>query len=178
MSEPVSKRNTRVDVRDVLARIEQEGPETLLSRGEAVALIASRTKDQRDTERSARNRVGTRMDRAARAGARTPNPPEDGSCLVRLPDGRIAVNELIRWAVTQYRKNFEDLPYKPRVINAHPSDGLRFQKSARSTYLPGSPERKDQEIMRLRAENQQLMDAAANADELHKRELVARFKGK
>ena len=61
-------RNVKVDANAVLARVMREGPDGLLTRGEAAALIAARVSDARDSERTARNRIGTMLDRACAHG--------------------------------------------------------------------------------------------------------------
>lgn len=82
-------RNMKIDAKVVLARVLQEGHEGLLTRGEAAALIASRTRDARDSERTARNRAGMVLDRACERGSVLHH-----GGLPRQADGRFRVNDV------------------------------------------------------------------------------------
>ena len=101
----------KIDAEAVLERVLREGPDGLLTRGEAAALIASRVRGPHDTDRTARNRIGMMLDRASdRGGA--------AHCggLARLPDGRFTVDEIAYWAISHFLGEFTDLPNRSRTI--------------------------------------------------------------
>ena len=129
---------SRIDAGAVLARANEDGPDGLLSRGEAAALIASRTMRPHDEVQVARNRVGMQMDRAARRGAQGFDLFEGG--LARLFDGRVTVDELRRWATVKYGNKFDDLPMKSRSFRAKINEGLGFRVGGGAVTLPGTIE--------------------------------------
>lgn len=178
MSSLSQARKCPVDLDALNLRIGREGAVALLTIAEATALIASRTIDSRDDERSARNRVRMQIGRAIKLGLRDPNPPEDGSCLVPRADGRIAIDELIRWASVAHGDKFGDLPRKPKVFRERVCDGMGLGAKGNAVRLPGLPEMKDAEIKRLHAEVCRLMEESAEKEVRRKAELASRFRRK
>lgn len=178
MSSLSQARKCPVDLDALNLRIGREGAVALLTIAEATALIASRTIDSRDDERSARNRVRMQIGRAIKLGLRDPIPPEDGSCLVPRADGRIAIDELIRWATVLHGDKFADMPRKPRVLRVRVCDGMGLGAKGNAVRLPGLPELKDAEIKRLHAEVCRLMEESAEKEVRRKAELASRFRRK
>lgn len=167
----LGKCNSPVDVAAVLERIGREGPDGLLSRAEAAAIIAARTRTAHDTPRTARNRVGRQLDLACGRG-----DDVHANGLSRRPDRRYTVDEIARWARINYPAQFDDLPTKPRAIWMHPSEQFGLRGTPSLDTLPGDPIRKDAEILRLRA---QLAHAFRELGEFHRRQgLGERFKKK
>lgn len=185
MSSFTPSRNPRVKLQDVLDRIAREGAATRLSLAEATTLVGSRAMDGHDTRRTAENRIRMQICRTLQASARDPNPPQDGTALVGGSDGGIAVDELIRWANERYGALFGDLPKKGRNIPCNVTETVALGGKNDAVTLPGAPERKDQEILRLAAQARELehravmaeREAEAASTELRRRrELGARFK--
>ncbi|HEX7371122.1 MAG TPA: hypothetical protein VF284_12665 [Rhodanobacteraceae bacterium] len=142
-----------VDLNKVLARIKQAGPSTLLTTLEATALVAGLTKDQHDTTRTARNRVRMQLRRALTASAHMREPPEDGTCLVADPRGRVRVDELTRWAALKHGiDRFEGLPRKGRVLTVRIEETLVMSGSAECVVIPASPQDRAEAVRRLAAE--------------------------
>lgn len=127
--------NSKIDADTVLARVLKEGPDALLTRGEAAALVASRVEDERDTERTARKRVATQLDRASERG----HDPHHGG-LARMADGHYLVHEIAYWAHRQYPGLFEDLPSRPREISMTWNEKLGLAGSTHGDVTPGDVE--------------------------------------
>ena len=168
----------RIDADAVLARIQAEGPDALLTRGEAAALVAARTMDAHDAWESSRNRVGMQLDRAAELGKRGVDILTGG--ISRLPDGEMTADELRRWACRKYGSIFEDLPRgAPRQCFARLEDEFGLGAQVPDIFvLPADPARKDELIGCLRAELNQLKADAAAAKAERNRKLAARLNRK
>jgi hypothetical protein len=159
--------NTKVDANAVLARVLGRGPDALLTRGEAAALLASRVMDSHDSERTSRNRIGMMLDRAADCGD-----------LARLPDGRYAVDEIAHWAMSNFSGEFTDLPNRPRTTFASLCDGFGMEGPSDCEGTPGDSEGRLTLIEQLREQIRQLKAEKDRAEIERHRELVARFEGK
>ena len=167
-----------VDPNTVLARIQAEGPNALLTRGEAAALVAARTMDAHDSRETARNRVGMQLDRAAQLGREGVDVFSGG--ISRLPDGRMTADELRRWGIRKYGSIFADLPDGgPRQVPTNCTETLSLGGKVPEIFMvPGDPERKDEMIYRLHAELQELAAAAVAEEAERKRKLAARLNRK
>lgn len=166
-------RGAKIDAGAVLARALREGPDALLTRGEAAALIASRVKDERDNDRSARNRIGTQMDRAAGTGRAAHQ-----SGLARLADGRCTVDEIAYWANINYPGVFKDLPCRPRVVTEDCSDSFGAVDSLVEEVTPGDLGECQKLVGQLREALRQARTEHARVEAERKRKLVENFKGK
>lgn len=112
------KRGKGTDLGAVLARISKEGLATLLTKGEAAAVIAARTMDRNDSVRGARNRVATRIDRAVKSGKHSSN-----GGLEQRADGRFEIGNIVFWAQIKYsHAAVTGLPEDPKhhwgILNA------------------------------------------------------------
>jgi hypothetical protein len=166
-------RGAKIDADAVLARVLREGHDALLTRGEATALIASRVKDERDDDRSARNRVGTKMDRAAETG----RAAHQGG-LARMADGRYTADEIAYWANLTYSGVFKDLPCRPRVVTELCSDSFSAADSLTGEVTPGNLKECQRLVGQLRGELRQVLAKHARAEAERKRKLIENFKGK
>lgn len=166
-------RGAKIDAGAVLTRALREGPDALLTRGEATALIASRVKDEHDNDRSARNRVGTQMDRASGTG----RAAHQGG-LARLADGRCTVDEIAYWANINYPGVFKDLPCRLRVVTELCSDSFSAADSLVGEVTPGNLKECQKLVGQLREELRQVLAEHARVEAERKRKLVENFKGK
>lgn len=169
-------RNQPIDLDVVLSRIQAQGADALLTRGEAAAIVAARTMDSHDTVRTARNRVAMQMDRSAAVG-------EDVTAggLARTKGGRVTADELARWAVGKFAGEFDDLPTKPRLAPAKSLERLRMGGgSCTGHVLPATVEACHSLILQLHNQLAQafLELARATEERKRKRERAARFKSK
>lgn len=167
-----------VDADAVLARIQAEGPDALLTRGEAAALVAARTMKVRDSQETARNRVGMQLDRAAQLGREGLDVFSGG--ISRLPDGRMTADELRRWGARKYGSIFDDFPRcLPREVPTRCDETFNVGSEVPDVFMvPGDPARKDELIHRLHAALKDLGAAAIAAEVERKRELGARLNKK
>jgi hypothetical protein len=167
------KRHTKVDVAALLERIKAEGPDAVISRAEATALIASRTMDARDALRSARNRVGVQLDRAIAFGEAGHDISTGGITL--LPRGGFTADELGRWANRRYNGKFSDMPGKPRAFNDECHENLSFGAEPSTVLLPGDVARAQAMILELLAEIEEAKSKEQRAIEARNRALGERF---
>ena len=162
--------NVKVNAASVLARVLREGPDSLLSRGEAAALIASRVMVAHRVEKTARNRVAMMLDRAcARGGA------AHSSGLARLPDGRFMVDEIAHWAMINFPGEFSDLPHRPRTALASISDGFQIGNFSEYEATPRDAEGRLIVIEQLREKIRQIHADQQCAEIERKRKLNARL---
>lgn len=166
-------RGAKIDAGVVLARVLREGPDALLTRGEAVALIASRVKDERDDDRSVRNRVGTKMDRAAETG----RAAHQGG-LAGLADGRYTVDEIAYWANINFPGVFKDLPCRLRKILSSLHSGFAMADKPVEEVTPGDLKGCQTLVERLRDELRRVRAEQARAEVERKRKLVENLKRK
>lgn len=127
-------RNQKIDAQAVLERIHREGPDALLTRGEAAAVIAERVKDRADTDRSARNRIGLQLDRDRSKGG----DPYVDKGIVCNSQGQFTADEIAYWASIRYPGQFSDLPTKPRVYFMVCCDGMVAGSETTSQHIPGT----------------------------------------
>ncbi|GAA0723135.1 hypothetical protein [Dokdonella soli] len=169
---PATAGNKRIDLDAVHARIQQEGADALLARGEAAALIAARVKDRHDSARSARNRIAMQLDRARKNGG---DATTGG--LACVSDGRFTTDEIARWAGREYPGLFDDLPTKPRAARGMLSDRLRLgSDSYCGDVLPGTIDACHALIRQLRDQRLQELRDLERASLERKRQLAANFK--
>jgi hypothetical protein len=165
--------NRKVDADAVLARVLREGPDALLTRGEAAALLAARVKDPHDSDRTARNRIGTMLDRASERGGAA-----HGGGLARLPDGRYTVDEIAYWTISNFPWQFMDLPFRPRAANASTHDGISMFDFAECESTPGDLGGCLALVKELRAQIGELQADQRRAVAAYKRQLADNLKGK
>ena len=166
-------RNPKVDAKAVLARVLQEGPDGLLSRGEAAALIASRTRDAHDSESTARNRAGMVLDRACERGSVLHH-----GGLPRQADGRFRVNDVAYLAQCKFPDLFTDLPCRPQEVLASLHDGFALGDSIEHEHTPGDLKECQKLVEALRTQIKQLHAEREHAEIKRKRELTNRLTGK
>lgn len=166
-------RGAKIDAGVVLARVLREGPDALLTRGEAAALIASRVKDERDDDRSVRNRVGTKMDRAAETG----RAAHQGG-LARLADGRYTVDEIAYWANIHFPDVFKDLPCRPREVLSRLHSGFAMADKPVGEVTPGDLNGCQALVEQLRNELRQVLVKQERDEIERKHKLKENLKGK
>lgn len=166
-------RNVKIDAEGVLARALREGPDGLLTRGEAAALIALRARDPRDTDRTARNRAALMLDRACERGSVLHH-----GGLPRQADGRFRVNDVAYLAQCKFPDLFTDLPCRPPEVCLSVHDGFSVGGSAEHEYTPADLKACQALIDALRTQIRQLHADRQHAEIERKRELTSRFKGK
>lgn len=166
-------RNMKIDAKVVLARVLQEGPDGLLTRGEAAALIASRTRDARDSERTARNRAGMVLDRACERGSELHH-----GGLPRQADGRFRVNDVAYLARCKFPDLFTDLPCRPLEVCLSIHDGFFAGDPVEHEATPGNLKECQALVEALRAQIKQLHADRQQAEVERKRELTNRLTGK
>lgn len=172
-AEGVLSLNPKIDAEAVLARVMKEGPDAFLTRGEAAALLAARVEDERDTERTARKRVATQLDRASARG----DAAKRGG-LARMADGRYAVDEIAYWANLNYPGVFKDLPCRPRIFIEPCNDSFVMTDSIECEVTPGDLDGRLVLIEQLREQIRQLELDKQRAEIERKRKLVNNLKGK
>lgn len=167
--------NKKVDANAVLARVLQEGPDGLLTRGEASVLISSRpaVRDGRDNDAIARNRVGMMLDRACKRGG---YPSQGG--LTRRPDWYYTVDQIAHWAEFKFPGMFPDLPRRPSVILLSIQDSFSAGDASEGEGLPGNIAECHALIQSLRNTARQDLAERFLAAARHKRMLVDNFNGK
>jgi hypothetical protein len=165
----------RIDENQVLARLLREGPTTLLTRGEAAALIASRVKKVGESEKAARNRVAMKLERSARSG----------TCiytngLPRETDGHFLANDIVLWGNRNFAQKFQDLPSFPKMhkTQAELSDGVTFAAMSKPRIFPGTNWESHQLIQKLSDEIESLKESARSEPQRQKQALIARLKKK
>lgn len=163
-----------IDADVVLARVLREGADGLLTRGEAAALIASRLNDGRDTEKTARNRVGMRLDRAGERG----RDVQGGGGLARTPNGGYTVDEIARWAREAYPGVFDDIPIKPRQQEMTWRETASLGSSMQYEVTPGNLEECQRLVKDLREQLRLKNAEQVSAEAERKRKLVSNFKRK
>ena len=144
-------RHPHVELDTVLRKIRAGDGSTWLTRGEASALIASRTLGAYDCESVARNRVGMQLDRA-----QDPGGDFEKWDLPGFGHGRFTVDTIKRWAEAkfdavwagkraekygeQYGKPIDvsDLPFVRRDFGVTVREKARATASARSLRIPGN----------------------------------------
>lgn len=167
-------RNKRIALDAVLARVQAQGADALLTCGEAAAIVAARTMRLHDTVRTAGNRVAMQMKRAAQV-----SDDVVAGGLARTKEGGVTADELARWASRRHPGKFDDLPTKPR----NPSAGLkeRFRVGVDSfsgEALPGTLEASHALIRMLRNQRDQDSLESERARAEQKRNITARFNHK
>lgn len=163
-------RNSKIDAEAVLAHVLREGPDGLLNRGEARALIASRVMDASDSPYTARNRVGMMLDRASERGGQ---PCHGG--LTRRPDGCFTVNEIAHWTEFKFPGVFADLPRRPPVVELSLSDVFGGKDSFEGEHMPGTLEECQELIEYLRPKSKHDVANQLLADLARKREVRNRL---
>jgi len=165
-------RNERIDLDLVKVRIAESGAETLLTRGEASALMTERLIEQGEDRRSVHNRIGMQIDRACTYGDDVYNRG-----LARTADGRFTIDEIRRFAEVKYPETeWGDLPLKSRNSFVTVVEGISAGDVPGPTILPGSLERSHEMILELLAKIDQMEANAAAAEVARKQKLGARFK--
>lgn len=167
-------RGPKIDAQAVLARVMREGPDALLTRGEAAALVAARVKDGTDTDRTARNRVGTQLDRSRACG----NDVHKGGGLVCEADGRYTADEIARWSSREYKGQFDDLPTKPRQFYDLVEEKALLGASVSGEHMPGNLEDCQTLVEQLRGQLKRMAADQQNIEDERKRKLIENFKRK
>jgi len=165
--------NTKVDANIVFARVTEEGPDSLLTRGEAAALIALRVRDPRDTDRTARNRAALMLDRACERGSVLHH-----AGLPRQADGRFKVDDVVYLAQSKFPDLFNDMPCRPREVLASIHDGFALGGSAEHEHTPGDLRDCQALVDALRTQIRRLHADRQQAEVERKRELTNHLKGK
>lgn len=160
--------NTKINADAVLARVLQEGPDGLLTLGEAAALFASRVRDAHDSDRLARNRARMMLKRACEAVGGLP----------RRLDGRVTVDDIAYLALVKFPGLFNDLPCRPRTVTLSILDGFSAGDSVKHEVTPGDLGECQALVETLRAKLRQLHADHQRAEVERKRELSNRLNGK
>ena len=167
------RRIPRVDENDVLERLFRDGPNIMLTRGEARALIASRVKYCGENEKTARNRIGMKIDRSVENGN---NIYTDG---LPIQEGKLFLaNDIILWGNRNFDQKFLDLPSIPPKVHAKAQSGFNLSGSFKAITLPATAAECHALIQSLYRELAECREAQRLAAEEHTRELVARFHSK
>lgn len=161
-----------IDADLVLARLMDGGPESVITRGEAAAVVAARVRRPDEAMKTARNRIGMLLDRSR---SRSTDLGQNG--LAVLPDGRYLADSIAYWARREFPGVFSDLPYKSRVHIATGSGTIRLAASGSLVSYPCTSKACHAVIDALRSENADLLKDRELAVVEHRRALVRRFKG-
>ena len=162
--------NAKISAEAILTRVLREGPDGLLTRGEATALISPRIIDARDTGQTARNRVGMMLDRARDRGG---YPCQGG--LTRRPDRCFTVDEIAHWTEFKFPGIFADLPRRPAVVELSLRDGFGVETSVEGEHMPGTLEECQELIESLRSKRKQDFAEQFRAVLARKREVTSRL---
>lgn len=166
-------RNAKIDADSVLARVLRDGPDGLLSRGEAAALIASRVTDPYDSERTARSRAGMVLDRACQRSSVLHH-----GGLPRQADGRFTVNDVVYLAQCTFPGVFTDLPCRPVDVCLSLHDGFTLGDSVEAEVTPGNLKDCHTLVESLRDQIKQLRVEHLRTEVERKREVTSRLAGK
>ncbi len=167
-------RGSKIDAQAVFERVLREGPDALLSRGEAAALVAARVKDGADTDKTARNRVGTQLDRARAHGGDV----HQGGGLAGAAGGCYTVDEMARWASREYKGMFDDLPTSPREFYDFVEEKVLLSAAASGERMPGNLKDCQTLVEQLRDRVKQMEADQQRIEDERKRKLRENFKHK
>lgn len=137
-------KNHKIDALAVLARIQEEGPDARLRRGEAVAILDALLAGAASYER--RKKLGNQLDAALRDRDRPGRIPP----IKKMPAG-FTVDDVAHWATRLYREPLEALPRRPRAevnVDSFQEIGVVCDSAELISY-PGTVERCHVEIRRM-----------------------------
>lgn len=155
-------RNYKVDAEAVLARVQREGPDARVTRGQAVAILDLLLKGSASYQR--RKRIGVQLDTARQPASRRSRVPR-----IEHTSAGFTVDDLAHWAVGLYRQALDGLPRRPRIRTMTGSFSDVAVASDRVTLLvyPGTVERCHAEMRQMYAEIRSLtLELAAKDREL------------
>lgn len=173
-----------IDLQALEKRVLSEGAASLLTRGEAAALVAKRLMVRGVSQRTLRNRIGMQLDRARKKGREI----AAGGISVSA-DGRYTVDEIFHFFTSRRKRQglrivarLEDLPHEERR-------GLTTGGSGRSSLpglesgglgmlLPGSVRECHRELITLQAEVHRLREELRTMEARRRAELSSRFRRK
>ena len=159
-------RHRSIDVDEVITRIRRDGIQAVLTRGEAVALVATRINQPYPPDKSERNRVGNQLDRDARNGT-VPRGAAKNTYVAK---------DVIAWARDMNTAPFDDLPPTPRLITDLVESKATAWSSVHTFRRPTTLEGCYRLIDELQEEIDTLKAERANAEEERRRELGRRFR--
>ena len=173
-------RNHKIDARAVLDRVQREGPDARLGRGEAVAILDLLLAGDSDYVR--RKRLGNQLDTATR-------PPTRRSRIPKIDRDALGftADDIAHWAADLYRQKLISLPQRPRVrqMTLKMTDGAVGGDALELLILPGTLEKCHAELRRMYVEirslKQELAEKSrqlAGKEQEFKDRQTARFKKK
>ena len=173
-------RNHKIDARAVLDRAQREGPDSLIGRGEAAAVLDLLLAGNSSYER--RKQIGNQIDAAMRPRGNRGRIPS-----MEHKAAAITVGDLAHWATDLYGQGLDDLPRRPRhrtLAVAIGDVGVISDGTTMEVY-PGTTERCHAEmrlmyaeIETLRQELAALSQQLASKEQEFKDRQTARFRKK
>jgi hypothetical protein len=162
-------------IQTLVNRLSSCGPDTLMKKSEAAALIGSRVMDEHDDLATASKRIRMQMDRSMDV---SDDVTTGGLCC--RDDGLFSCDEIARWGTRHYPQLFDDLPTKPRNLSrVHIEESITV-----STQVGAEREPIDPMELRMLLRLERLKSKQRDADDEQKEcerkeELLSRFgKGK
>lgn len=149
-------RNHKIDASAVLERVQRDGPEALVTRGEAAAILDLLLEGASSYER--RKQIGNQLDVASRPRGRRGRIPS----IPKTASGFTA-NDLVDWVKDLYAQDLIGVPRKPRKRHfiAHFNDVAVASDRVELVSYPGTIERCHDELRRALTEIRELKLALA-----------------
>jgi hypothetical protein len=163
-------RYMKIESQDVWDRIKRGGPETLLTRGEAAAIVADRLKEPAEELRTVRNRVAMRIVRCLAVGTQVYSGGLQASA-----DGRFTADQIAHWASANFPGRFDDWEKSTVCILAHLQDGISFKSSTSAQLFPATVEECHEMIRHLLREHFAMEQRYELAERERKRAVFARL---
>jgi len=149
-------RNQKIDPHPVLARVQGEGPDAILTRGEAAAILDLLLDGSSSYQR--RKQLGDQLDIASRPRGRRGRIPG----ISKVASGFTA-DDLVHWAKEYHRQDLVDLPRRPRCrqVRARFNDVAVVSDSVEMVIFPGTIDRCHDELRRAHAQIREMKLALA-----------------
>lgn len=159
-------RNHKVDPEAVLARVQREGPDAIVTRGQAAAILDMLLNGRTSYER--RKLIGNQLDTARHRASSRGRIPR-----IEFTAAGFTVDDLAHWAVALYGEPLDALPRRPRTRTVTDTFGdvAVVSDSVTLQVYPCTVERCHAEMRRMYADIRQLtIELAARDRELARKE--------
>lgn len=168
-------RNYKIDARAVLDRVQLEGPDARVRRGEAAAILDLLLAGASDYQR--RKKIGNQLDAATRSRKRHSHIPK-----IEHDALGFTTDDLAHWAAELYGQKLSSLPQRPRVrqMILEMTDVAVGSEALEMLLLPGTLEKCHAEMQRMYVEIRSLKLELAEKDRQlagKEQEFKARIKG-
>jgi hypothetical protein len=164
-------RNHKIDADAVLARVQREGPDSRVTRGEALALLDLLRPGDGGYER--RKAMGNTLDRAR------PKRGESETSLSIAPEanGGYIVSNIAHWASAKFQVQLSDLPRRPvwKSMTFSLTDNALAGEHLETASYPGTLEQCHVAMRQMYTKIRELEQELAAKDPAARQALVRRF---